>query len=266
MNSILITGGTGHLGRKVAGVLTKKNFKVGILTTQTVPKNKENCIIYRTGNLIDNSGLKEATGNVDIIIHCASDPGNFQQADIAGTKNLLNAIDRRSIKHFVYISIVGVDKSSYPYYRAKLKVENLLSDSGIPYTIVRTTQFHYFILTMIQNLINETTGNNSVLKIPEGLKFQSVSTQEVAELLAVTSLESPKGLLPDFGGKEVLSFAEMAVCYLNEFQLDRQVQLEMTTDIRHQLFRSGVNLCPDNTFGRQTWKDFLRKIKQNGSV
>src|SRR5699024_8855135 len=127
-NKILITGGTGHLGQKVVNALLSKGQKINILSTKVLSSDNKN-ITYYTGNLTSNVGLKEATNDIDIIIHCASNPRNFQQVDIEGTKKLLKMIDSRKLKHFVYISIVGIDKSYYPYYRAKLEVENLLSDS-----------------------------------------------------------------------------------------------------------------------------------------
>ncbi|HTG56855.1 MAG TPA: hypothetical protein VL943_11340, partial [Niabella sp.] len=98
--------------------------------------------------------------------------------------------------------------------------------------------------------------------IPAGLYFQSVSTQEVAELLITTALDSARGLLPDFGGKEILSFEEMTAGYLKEFEIAKSIQTTMTDDIRHQLFRSGVNLCPGNKGGKESWKAFLRSIHQ----
>ncbi|ALJ04118.1 hypothetical protein APS56_02660 [Pseudalgibacter alginicilyticus] len=260
MNRILITGGTGHLGRKVAKTLISQNYKVGVLSTKTFTPTKEDNITYYMGNLAENTGLKKATNNVDVVIHCASNPRDFQLVDVEGTKNLLKAIGSRAIKHFVYISIVGVDKSDYPYYQAKLEVENLVSNSGFPYTIVRTTQFHSFVVNLIQNFINETTDDKSILKIPKELKFQSIGTQEVAELLARISLESPKGLLPDFGGPKILSFEKMTDSYLKEFHPSWEIQTEMTNDIRHQLFRTGVNLSPNNTFGKEDWNTFIKTI------
>lgn len=259
MNSILITGGTGHLGQKVADSLVAVGQKPGILSSKKGLSDKRN-MTYYAGNLADNEGLNEAVHGMNIIIHCASNPRNFQAVDIEGTKNLLSAISHQSIKHFVYISIVGVDKSNYPYYQAKLKVENLLAESKLPYSIVRTTQFHHFVLNMIQNLIRENVSNPSILKIPKGLKFQSIATQEVAELLAKISLGEPRGLLPDFGGPQILSFEEMTTSYLEACQLSQRIQPEMTSEIRHELFRSGVNLCPDHTFGKETWNAFLKTI------
>jgi len=257
-NKILITGGTGHLGQKIVQLIKSKEYEVSILTSKSGLKNEDN-ITYFTGNLSQNIGLKEATKDINTIIHCASNPRDFEKVDIEGTQNLLNSIDKNSIKHLVYISIVGIHKSDYPYYQAKLKVENILENSGIPYTIVRTTQFHSFVFNLIQSLINETASEKSVLKIPEGLKFQSIATDEVAKLLVKTALQPPQGLLPDFGGPEMFSFDEMTATYLKKSQLNWNIEPEPTNNIRHQLFRTGINLCPDNAFGKETWELFLEK-------
>ena len=262
MDSILITGGTGHLGQKVAHILNSTGYPTGILTSGNRPTDNYENITFYTGDLVANTGLKEAVQAADIIIHCASNPRNYQQVDIEGTNNLLKAIAGNSIKHLVYISIVGVDQTDYPYYQAKLAVENLLLNSGVPCTVVRTTQFHHFVFNMIETLVKAPGPHHAVLTIPAGLYFQSVSTQEVAELLVTTALDSAKGLLPDFGGKEVLSFEEMTAGYLKEFEINKRIQQEKTDDIRHQLFRSGVNLCPGNKRGKESWKAFLRSIHQ----
>jgi len=255
---ILITGGTGHLGQKIVQLIKSKEYEVKVLTSKSDLTNEDN-INYFTENLSQNIGLKAATKDIDTIIHCASNPRDFEKVDIEGTQNLLNAIDKNSIKHFVYISIVGIHKSNYPYYQAKLKVENILKGSGIPYTIVRTTQFHSFVFNLIQSVIDETTSEKAILKIPERLKFQSIATEEVAELLVKSALKSPQGLLHDFGGPEILSFEEMTATYLKEAQLNWNIQTEPTDNIRHELFRTGINLCRDNAFGKETWERFLQR-------
>ncbi|WP_289057222.1 NAD(P)H-binding protein [uncultured Flavobacterium sp.] len=255
MNKVLVTGGNGNLGKYVVEALLKKEIKTVVLTTKTSITTQNN-IQFFTGDLLENIGLKEAAEDVEVIIHCASNPRNFLQTDIEGTKNLLNAVDRNSIKHFIYISIVGIDKSDYPYYQAKLQVENIVANSGIPFTILRTTQFHDFVLNMIKTL--DQNGKSDSITIPSGLRFQSVAVQEVAELLASIALEQSKGLIKDFGGPEVLHFEEMTKSYLETIQSDKDIVLEIPEDIRHKLFTTGVNLCPENNAGKQTWKEYLK--------
>jgi len=258
MNKILVTGGNGHLGKYIVDILLEKGFKTSVLTTQANNCVKNNLEFF-TGDLFKNFGLKEAAAGAEIVIHCASNPRNFQQTDIEGTKNLLQALDSNSIKHFIYISIVGIDQSDYPYYQGKLEVENSIANSGIPFTILRTTQFHDFVLTMIKALESQSV-ESDVMTIPSGLRFQSVAVQEVAALLASLAFESPKGLMRDFGGPKVLHLEEMIQIYFEIIQSNKNLALKEPEDIRHRLFTTGINLCPENNSGKQTWEDYLINI------
>ncbi|MBO9584357.1 MAG: NmrA family NAD(P)-binding protein [Flavobacterium sp.] len=208
--------------------------------------------------MVENLGLKEAAEGAEVIIHCASNPRNFQQTDIRGTKNLLDAVDKNAIKHFIYISIVGIHKSDYPYYQAKLEVENAIAKSGIPFTILRTTQFHDFVFNIIKGL--DQNAKSNFVTIPSKIRFQSVAVQEVAALLASLALESPKGLMEDFGGPEVLHFEEMAKAYLEATQNTKNLKLKEPEDIRHKLFTTGVNLCPEKNLGKQTWQEYVIQL------
>jgi uncharacterized protein YbjT (DUF2867 family) len=82
---------------------------------------------------------------VDAIVHCASDPSKARQTEIGGTENLLLAA-RADVPHVVYVSIVGVDRNPISYYQAKLAAERVIESSLLPWTILRATQFHEFLL------------------------------------------------------------------------------------------------------------------------
>ncbi len=116
MKKVLITGGTGNLGKQVVDFLSPyKEFEISILSSRSNAHSSDNVKIFK-GDLANNIGLAKATEKAEIIIHCASDPTNFNKVDIEGTENLLNSLDKK-IRNFIYISIVGVDKSNYPYYK-----------------------------------------------------------------------------------------------------------------------------------------------------
>ena len=253
MKRILVTGGTGNLGKWVIEHLLEKNYDVSILSTREKLSLANNVALFK-GDLAKNIGLAPASDEAEIVIHCASNPRSFEHTDIEGTRNLLRSINRERTQHFVYISIVGVDKSDYPYYKAKYAVEKMTADSGIPYTILRTTQFHGFILSFIKSFVKDAPGRE--IKIPVGMKFQSVDIREVDKKL-VGCLDKAEGLLPDFGGSEVLNFEEMVQNYLD---IVASKSLLSPTNIGaelYELFRSGVNLCPENAFGKLTWQRFL---------
>jgi uncharacterized protein YbjT (DUF2867 family) len=170
MNNILVTGGTGLLGSEIVNQLLCQHQKVSILTRQinlAIPAEVE---LFQ-GDLLTGEGLSKALENTKTIIHCASNPRAFQNTDILGTQNLLKAIDRKQPPHFIYISIVGVDQSNYPYYIAKKQVEDMLAESGIPFTILRTTQFHHFVYNLIKGILEN---KNETIQIPDRMNFQSV--------------------------------------------------------------------------------------------
>ncbi|MFC3157211.1 SDR family oxidoreductase [Chryseobacterium arachidis] len=99
---------------------------------------KQNVVVI---DLLENKGIKEAVSGKEIIFHLATD----LKRDTEATQNLLGAIDPNSKVHLIYISVVGTDKVPFAYYRQKLGSEEAVKRSGIPYTILRATQFHEFI-------------------------------------------------------------------------------------------------------------------------
>lgn len=255
MKNVLVTGGTGNLGKQVVDYLQRKNYSVCVLSTKESTFRRKDFLFVR-GDLSTNTGLDKATSQADIIIHCASDPRNFEQVDLVGTRNLLQSINRAITQHIIYISIVGVNKSTYPYYRTKFAAEELIANSGIPYTILRTTQFHNFILSILKSFINSQL--NGVASIPSGMRFQSVDVREVAGML-VDNLEHPAGLLPDFGGPQILTFEDMVQSYLNVTKTNVKIEVTDIAGEQFDLFRSGVNLSPNNSFGNITWQSFLEQ-------
>lgn len=119
---------------------------------------------------------------------------------------MFNALDQDQMPHLIYISIAGVDNSTYPYYIAKKSVEDMILESCIRFSILRTTQFHKFVLNLIHGFL--ATGENNVV-ISNRIKFQSVAISEVAAKLISISEEEPAGLLPEFAGPQILFFEDM---------------------------------------------------------
>src|SRR5690606_20740697 len=120
---------------------------------------------------------------------------------------LIDAARRQGAPHLIYISIVGVDKIPYGYYQRKLAVERLIEASGLPCTILRTTQFH----TLPDMALNVLTKVPGVAALPRGLRVQPIDVGEVAERLADLALAGgPAGRVDDMGGPDVLTVEEMA--------------------------------------------------------
>src|SRR5262249_20674055 len=154
------------------------------------------------GDLAHSAGLMEALADVDAIIHCASDPANAPIADIEGTRLLLEAA-HESPPHLIYPSIVGIDRSAHPYYQAKLAAEQLIEQGPLPWTILRTTQFHTYVAWLVESFASDKLAE---IVIPDGMRFQSVAVHEVATRLVSFVGCGPVGRDADMGGPEILAF------------------------------------------------------------
>jgi len=254
MEKILVTGGTGSLGSEVVRQLISLGCNVGVFTSRRDPQVPDGVGVFH-GDLSTGEGLAEALAGVRTVIHCASNFSSFKDTDIGGTGKLLDTVDTSRPPHVVYISIVGIGKSVYPYYVAKRAVEEMLLGSGVPCTILRTTQFHDFVLNMIRTVL-ESAGE--IALVPDGIRFQSVDIREVAGELIRIGGAKPAGLLPDFGGPEVLRFEDMFEEYVGMCLPGREWKIAPVAGMRYDNFRTGINIVPGHRSGKISWKEFLR--------
>ena len=248
-SEVLVTGGTGVLGREVVSRLGSADVEARVLSRS----GREGTI---RGDLLTGEGLERAVRGIDTIIHCASSPfRKSRQIDVEGTRRLLQVAARESVSHLVYISIVGMERaSSYPYYRIKLDIERVIENSPVPYTILRATQFHDLILMAIRFL-----NRSPVMLVPKGFLGQPIDAGETAERLVELALSEPAGRVPDIGGPEVATLADAVRDYL-EIVGHRKKILEVPFPGKTaRAFRDGALICPENVYGKVTWKEFLRR-------
>ncbi|MCA1688303.1 MAG: NAD(P)H-binding protein [Actinobacteria bacterium] len=246
---ILVTGGRGSLGRRVVDRLRAAGREVRVLSRSGRPGT------FR-GDLSTGENLEAAVREVSTIVHCATDPFKMRQTDVGGTELLLQEAARAGVSHFVFISIVGVDRNPYfPYYRVKLDAEHVVERSTVPWTILRATQFHELLLGPVRFLDRMPV----VLPIPRGFRLQPMDAGEAADRLAELSLSEPAGRVPDAGGPEVLTSAELARAYLEAAgRKKRLVELPLPGKAA-RAFREGAQVCPDRAYGRIRWEEFLRE-------
>src|SRR3989449_10986250 len=151
---ILVTGGTGTLGRLVVPRLLDAGCTVRVLSRRS--REAGEGIEFVTGDLATGVGIAAAVEGAEIIVHCAgSSKGDEDKA-----LNLVRAASRAGARHLVYISVVGadripvlsgVDRAMFGYFGSKLAAERLVADSGLPWTTLRATQFHdLFLMTARQ--------------------------------------------------------------------------------------------------------------------
>jgi uncharacterized protein YbjT (DUF2867 family) len=198
-------------------------------------------------------GLTKAVEHVDAIIHTASSVTKHDKIDVDGTRLLLEHARQTGAIHFTYISIVGIEQISFSYYQSKLAAERLIEASGMPYTILRATQFHSFIDRLLQVLTRLP-----LAFVPTDWQFQLIDDGEVADHLVAAVRAGPAGRLPDIGGPEVLGLKKMAREWLAVQGKRRLViHLPMLGKLSAG-FRQGLNTTPHNAVGKITWSEWAR--------
>jgi uncharacterized protein YbjT (DUF2867 family) len=248
VSEILVTGGRGSLGRRVVERLRSAGRDVRVLSRSGRPGTVR-------ADLLRGEGLDEVVEGIDAIVHCASSPRKTRQTDVEGTKRLLRAAGRAGISHFVFISIVGVDRNPYfPYYRMKLEVERVIESSPVPWTILRATQFHEFVLRIVQLL-----DRIPLMMTPRGFLLQPIDIGEVADRLVELALADPAGRVPDVGGPEVRTMAELARAYFGVVGRSRRVVEVPLPGKTARAIRGGAQLCPERRYGKIRWGEFLRQ-------
>ncbi|WP_217239578.1 SDR family oxidoreductase [Streptomyces sp. AC555_RSS877] len=243
MTTILVTGGTGTLGRLVTERLRADGHEVRVLSRHAEPY----AVDLREGG----TGLETAVAGVDTIVHCASTP---RGGDERAAQHLVGAARRAEVGHLVYISIVGVDRVPFGYYRTKLAVERQIEASGIGWTVLRTTQFHDLLAQVFQVL-----AKSPVLPLPAGVRDQPIEVAEVAERLAGLAVGGPVGRVADMGGPEVRSFESLARAYLRATGRKRAVVNVPLAGKAYREFRAGGHLTPERAVGEGTFEDYLAR-------
>jgi uncharacterized protein YbjT (DUF2867 family) len=255
MTRILVTGGTGTLGRQVVPGLLDAGCDVRVLSRRT--HEAADGIEYVQGDLLKDEGIEAAVDGAEIIVHCAGG----QKGDDEATRNLVRAASRAGAPHLVYISVVGadripvvsgVDRAMFSYFATKLATERVVADSGLPWTTLRATQFHDLIL-----MVARAMTKLPVIPVPAGVRFQPVDTGEVAARLVELALGTPAGLAPDIAGPRMYTVAELLRGYLRARRKRRLMVPVGLPGKAARAVRAGANLAPDRAVGKRTWEDFL---------
>lgn len=259
---ILVTGGTGTLGRLVVPRLRDAGRNLRVLSRTGC--DSADGIEYVTGDLATGEGVEAALDGADTVLHLAgSAKGDEQKA-----RNLVEAAKAAGVKHLVYISVVGtdrvpivgrVDRAAFGYYGEKGAAERLIAESGLPWTTVRATQLHEFILLTVQQM-----EKLPVVPTLSGVKFQPIDAGEVADRLVELTLGEPAGLVSDIGGPRTYEMRHLVRSYLSA-KHKRRLLLPLRVPGRAaQAMREGANLSPDHAVGKRTWEDFLAGTAELG--
>jgi uncharacterized protein YbjT (DUF2867 family) len=252
---ILVTGGTGTLGRLVVARLREAGCDVRVLSRRSRESNEG--VESVTGDLATDEGTEAAVAGAEVIVHCAGS----SKGDEDKTRHLARAASRAGARHLVYISVVGadripvasgIDRAMFGYFASKLAAERVVAESGLPWTTLRATQFHDLTLMTAQQM-----ARLPLIPVPAGFRFQPVDAGEVADRLVELALGAPAGLVPDIGGPRVYAMAELVRTYVRARRMHRLFVPVPIPGNAARAIRAGANLAPDRAVGRRTWEDFL---------
>ena len=263
MTRILVTGGNGALGRVLVSKLDNNPaYTARIMSRRSKPADLRSTLEWAQADLETGKGLEEAVADVQTVIHLATKFIHTRQVDVEGTRRLIQLVRAAGVSHLIYISIVGVDRIPFAYYQCKLATEEVIADSGMPWTILRATQLHYLLDLALRALF----------KLPVGFWFtdmpdQPVAADEVADALCQCVAFGPSGRLPDMGGPEVLSGREIARTWLEVRGMHRAIVPIDLPGKAADAFRNGYHTCPQNRQGQITWREWVeRKYARSPSL
>ena len=251
--NVLVTGGTGALGRHVVRLLRASGHHARILSRN--PKGHDDAV---AGDLATGAGLAKAVAGMDAIIHAGSATSQvtrYRAIDVVGTRRLLAMAHEASVKHVVYVSIVGMEGVAYPYFKYKLQAEAVVEKNIVPWSILRTTQFH----TFVEILLTTFSVLPCLATVPFKWQFQPVAPVEVATRLIEVVLKDPVGRLPDFGGPEVRDFKSIARSWLDaRTSKKRLVNLPLPFKFSRQ-WAAGRLLTSEHKEGKITFEQYLEE-------
>jgi uncharacterized protein YbjT (DUF2867 family) len=198
---IVVIGGTGLIGSKTVAILRQRSHEVVAASPNTGV------------DTITGQGLKAAMAGTQVVIDLANSPSFEDRAVLkffeTSGRNLLAAEAAAGVRHHVALSIVGDDRApDIGYFRAKVAQEKLIETSGIPYTIIRSTQFLEFL-----RAIADSSADGNMVRVSPGL-FQPIAADDVAAIVADVALAAPRNGIVEIAGPERAPFNEFVARYL----------------------------------------------------
>jgi len=207
---IVVIGGTGLIGSKTVAILRQGGHEVAAASPNTGV------------NTITGEGLTEAVAGTQVVIDLANSPSFEDRAVLeffqTSGRNLLAAEAAAGVRHHVALSIVGTDRTpDSGYFRAKVAQEQLIEASGIPYTIIRSTQFLEFL-----GAIAASSAEGNIVRLSPGL-FQPIAADDVAAIVAEVALAAPRNGIVEIAGPERAPFNDIVARYLKAVGDPREV-------------------------------------------
>jgi uncharacterized protein YbjT (DUF2867 family) len=266
--TVLVTGGTGHLGRKVVELLLRDGHRVRVLARSP---GGDRAVNWITGDLATGEGIAEAVAGAESIVHTATHSpaaqrGRFKardlvrsptDVDIRGTDALMRAAAQASVDHIVHVSIVGLEHTArLPYSRVKLRAEGFVRSGGVPWSIARSTPFYWLLERFLDAAVKRRT-----VTLPRDVRMQCVDSDEFARLLVACVGDGHRGERMDFAGPEALTMREMAEQYLAARGLEKRIR-EIGLPARAERAMTAGNTSSSGHRGTTTWAEWLGRDRE----
>jgi uncharacterized protein YbjT (DUF2867 family) len=194
--NIVVIGGSGLIGRQLATLLRQAGHAV----TAASPSSGVNAV---TGE-----GLSEALAGAQVVVDVSNSPSFEDEAVMhffrASTRNLLDASARAGVAHYVALSVVGSERvPASGYFRAKVAQEALIQEGRVPYTLVRATQFHEFLMS-----IAHVATEGQTVRLPSA-PLQPIAASDVAAALADVAVQAPLNGTCEVAGPEAVPLDQL---------------------------------------------------------
>lgn len=256
---VLVLGGSGHLGVDIVARLLAAGRPVRVLSRQA---GNDERVEWMRGDLATGDGVEEAFHGVSQVIHAATNSpiarrgaprlvdffNSPTDVDIEGTRRALAVAHRNGVDHFLFVSIVGLEDSKLPYSRVKLAGEHLVRQAPVSWSVVRSTPFFYLIARMFDRMHKWP-----VWALPEA-PFQPVDTRDAADHIVDCLHQSTRGVLPEIGGPETTSYADMARAHMAARHLSKRV---FSFGLPERWARQAGIVCTNGAHGVRSWEAWL---------
>jgi uncharacterized protein YbjT (DUF2867 family) len=261
----LVTGGTGHLGRKVVDMLVRDGHGVRVLARTPGTDRR---VTWVEGDLATGEGIAEAVAGTDTIVHAATHSPAAQRGrlglrdllrsptdvDIRGTDALMRAAAQASVDHVVHVSIVGLERTSrLPYSRVKLRGEGFVRSGGVPWSIVRATPFYWLLERFLASALRRR-----LAFVPRDVRIQCVDSDEFARFVVSCVTDGHRGERMDFAGPEALTMRELAEQYMAAKGIERRIR-ELPLPERVERAVTTGNTSASGHRGTTTWAEWLER-------